>query len=69
MQTVPPILSSAASDSRPTLQVEDGLLHFTWRQRTANGPLGEPEVDLMFVPGAAHVTFRAVSGRLLCLPV
>ena len=64
-----PILLSATSDRTPTLQVEDGLLHFTWRHRTATGPSGEPEVDVMFVPGAEQVTFRAVSGELLCSPV
>ena len=61
MQTLPPILWTATSDSTSALQVEDGLLHFTWRQRTATGPSGEPEVDVMFVPGAEQVTFRAVS--------
>ena len=46
-------------------QEEDGLLHFTWRERTAAGPSGDPAVNVMFVPGAEQITFKAV-GCLGC---
>ncbi|KAI0189366.1 proteasome complex subunit Rpn13 ubiquitin receptor-domain-containing protein [Xylaria flabelliformis] len=44
------------------LYLEDELIHFCWRERSA--PLEEPELDLVMVPSDGHfVPYEAPSGR------